>query len=137
MSRQQAFRARKEKLVRGLSAELASLQCEYATTKAENEQLHTDLRLAQTELSAIRSVLQHPQMPAVGGPQAVLPGPDMQYCSVSADSSTCTLTLKINIDGLLLERSRQCALLSPPLSEPGEKGFEVDLGALCDPLRYQ
>lgn len=122
--------------MRSLSNELGDLQCRYATTKAENEQLHTDLRLAQTELAAIRSVLQHTQVSPTGGPHtpqsAAKPG--TQHCSVSADPSSCNLTLKIDIDGLVMERARQ-RNLTPLRSEDGLG--DVDFEAWCGPVQYQ
>lgn len=119
--------------MRGLSAELASLQCLFASTKAENEQLHSDLRLAQTELAAIRSVLQHIQMPPVGSVEGTpsASSAEIQPCYVSADPSSCTLSLKINVDGLMAARMRQDFLATPPSSETGEGCVDVDLGALA------
>lgn len=135
---QQAFRARKEKLVRGLSHELANLQCQYASTKAENERLGNDLRLAQTELSAIRSVLQH-QSSAPARESAVVPatsGLAAAQCSVVADPSSCTLTLKINIDSLMGDRARQGYLATPPTSAKDEECLDMRLEPLGEPLRY-
>lgn len=109
----------------------------FASTKAENEQLHSDLRLAQTELAAIRSVLQHLQTPPVGSVEGT-PSPsrtEMQPCYVSADPSSCTLTLKIDVDALMAARMPQDSFTTPRSSIVSEGYPDVDLGALaslCD-----
>lgn len=126
--------------MRGLSAELATLNCQYATTKAENEQLHTDLRLAEKEVSAMQSVLQHAapvSFVPVSGSTLFTPGHGMRHCSVFVDPSTGTLTMKINIDGLPMETSRQCSLLTPAFSEGGDDCVDVDLSALHESMQYQ
>lgn len=121
-----------------MSAELANLQCQFASTKAENEQLHNDLQLARTELAAIRSVLRHPQVSGNPGVEKVpfTSKLDAQPCGVYGDPASCMLTLKINVDGLMAERSRRAALATPTASEPGEGCLDVEMGALCEPLRY-
>lgn len=124
--RQQAFRARKEKLVRSLSSELANLQCQYSSTKAENERLASSLRLAQTELFAIRSVLQRPRASLIAE-EAATP-----QCSVAMEPSSCTLTLKIDLESLLSQsREEGKGTRSPPFASSPSSNAEdgcVDFG---------